>query len=120
MSAMSASGPIDRARSRSWAALMSVSSSRYGALVGKGRLHRMRDLVLVQAVVRRRRALVRPQARDRDVAGVPAPAARDRGALPLRRAVEVRKPPRRRVEGPHRATERPADPLGGTPPQVTP
>src|SRR5258707_10307527 len=118
MSAMSASGPIARARSRSCAALTSVSRIRYAVLVGKGRLQRMGHLVLVQLVVRWRGALLRPEAGDRDVTRVPTAAARDRGALPVRRATEVRKERGRRVEVRHLEAERLADALGRAPRQV--
>src|SRR5207247_4164516 len=87
MSAMSASAPIDRARSRSCAALTSVSRIRYAVLVGKGRLQWMGHLVLVQLVVRRRWALLRPHAGDRDVPRVPPAAARDRRPLAVRREI---------------------------------
>src|SRR5438552_5011626 len=118
ISAMSASGPIDRARSRSCAALMSVSRIRYAVLVGKGRLQRVGHLVLVQLVVRWRGALLGPEAGDRDVPGVPAPAARDRRALTVGCAAEVREQRRGGVEVRHRQTERLADPLGRAPRQV--
>src|SRR4029077_17230346 len=109
-SAMSCSGAIERARSRSWAALRSVSRIRYAALAGKRRLHRVRHLLLVQLVMRGRGGLLGPEARDRDVAGVAAPAARDRGPLALRRAPEVREQRRGRVEVGHLNPERLGDP----------
>src|SRR5438552_4853285 len=118
MSAMSASGPSARARSRSWAALISESRIRYAALVGKRGLQRVDHLVLVERVVRRGGTLLRPQPGDRDVTGVAAASPRDRRPLTRRRATEVRKERRGRVEMRHRHPKRLSDPLGGAPRQV--
>src|SRR5438105_1469873 len=108
----------DRTRAFATPAFPRPSKWVAAVLAGKGRLENVLDLVLVKRVVRRRRRCRRPGARDGDVAGEPAPAARDRGPLARRCAAEVREERSRGVHVGHRLPELVRDALRRGPRQI--
>src|SRR6267378_3669861 len=94
------------------------SRRRAAVLAGIRGLDAVMHLVFVKLVVRRRRRLRRPIARDREVAREPTATARHRGALAGRRAPEVREERSDRVDVRHRLSELDRDELRGRPRQV--